>query len=65
LGLWWHNFGRFLLAQALRDERSWNSLTAYVPAPGSAYYWDVAVFPEADTDIARTLMQREIAAQPR
>lgn len=35
-GLWWDNFGRFLVAQDLSDERAWNCLAAYVPAPGSA-----------------------------
>jgi hypothetical protein len=60
-GLWWDNFGRFLVAQDLSDQRSWEGLATYVPAPGSAYYWDVAVFPEADADIARTLMQDELA----
>lgn len=59
--LWWDNFGRFLLAFDLGDEALWNSLTRYVPTPHGAQYWDVAAFPEGDTDVAESLVDAELS----
>lgn len=65
LALWWDNFGRFLLACDLRDEALWESLTNYVPAPQGAYYWDVAAFPDVDSDVARALRRSELTRRVR
>lgn len=58
--LWWDNFGRFLVAADLENRDLWESLAAYVPAPGAAYYWDVAAFSGDDTDIADSLSRSEL-----
>ncbi len=62
--LWWDNFGRFLVTANLEDEGLWESLTRYVPAPSSVYYWDVAAFPHADADVAESLRIAELARTP-
>lgn len=58
--LWWDNFGRFLLACDIHDAMLWQDLTKYVPVPGRVHYWDVAAFPEGDTDLALSLRKAEL-----
>lgn len=61
MALWWDNFGRFALGFDLRDESIWNSLTRYAPAPAGVHYWDVAAFPETDSDMAESVRLAEMS----
>ena len=59
--LWWDNVGRFLLACDIHNAMLWQDLTHYVPVPGHIHYWDVAAFPDGDTDLALSLRMAELS----